>query len=104
MAPEIYRRDPYTHKCDVFSFAMICYHLFEGTPALGGMTPVDAAREMSTEGRRPTWANEVRPLQCMWGGGREGQAVTWANEVRTLQWGGGRRGRQCACEGGRERG
>ncbi len=25
MAPEVYRREPYDHKCDVFSFGLVAY-------------------------------------------------------------------------------
>jgi len=35
MAPEVFRHEFYGLKCDVFSFGMVMYELFEGLMALG---------------------------------------------------------------------
>lgn len=55
MAPEVFRGEPFTGKADVFSFAMICYHLFEGLPPFGNVEPFEAARVAAMEERRPFW-------------------------------------------------
>ena len=61
MAPEVYEEDvflPYTHKIDIWSFAMVCYYLWEGVkPHLPGCvetsTTVNQYRLMLTRGVRP---------------------------------------------------
>lgn len=30
MAPEVFRHERYSMKCDVYSFAMVVYEMFEG--------------------------------------------------------------------------
>ena len=52
-------REAYNKKADVFSFAMLCYHLYEGKPPLAHMNPVEAARAAAETGLRPAWG-EVR--------------------------------------------
>ena len=59
MAPEIYRRQDYTEKVDVYSFSMICYHLFEGHPMLPDLSPAEAARQVANGGTQPIWNNKV---------------------------------------------
>ena len=53
MAPEIFRREIYTKKVDVYSFAMICYLLFEGKLPLSNLSPEEAARSAAETGSRP---------------------------------------------------
>ena len=55
MAPEVFRHEQYNNKVDVYSFAMICYQLFEGVPPFWTLDPVEAARAASMDGKRPTW-------------------------------------------------
>lgn len=54
MAPEVFRNEPFTGKADVFSFGMICYHLYEGLPPFANLDPFDAAKSLS-EDKRPFW-------------------------------------------------
>ena len=44
MAPEVFSHQPYDHKVDVYSFAVIVYELAEGTYFMGHIGPVDCAR------------------------------------------------------------
>jgi serine/threonine protein kinase len=53
MAPEVFRHEPYNLKVDVYSFAMIIFQVFEGTPPFTGMDPVEAARSASMLNLRP---------------------------------------------------
>eukprot|EP00198_Chlamydomonas_reinhardtii_P001505 XP_001690841.1 protein kinase [Chlamydomonas reinhardtii] len=55
MAPEVFRHEPYNNKVDVYSFAMICFQLFEGLPPYWNMDPIEAARAAALKGLRPTW-------------------------------------------------
>ncbi|KAG1673263.1 hypothetical protein FOA52_002543 [Chlamydomonas sp. UWO 241] len=55
MAPEVFRHEQYNNKVDVYSFSMICYHLFEGLAPFHMLGPVDAARAAAVDLRRPTW-------------------------------------------------
>jgi serine/threonine protein kinase len=55
MAPEVYRHDPYNNKVDVYSFAMICFQLFEGVAPFQTLDPLQAARAAAMENKRPTW-------------------------------------------------
>ena len=55
VAPEIYRKEQFNNKCDVYSFAMICYHLFEGMPPFFNISPTDAAAAAAIEAKRPYW-------------------------------------------------
>lgn len=40
-------------QVDVYSYAMILYHLFEHTPPFVGVDPVEAAKAAALENRRP---------------------------------------------------
>ncbi|GFR46936.1 hypothetical protein Agub_g8584 [Astrephomene gubernaculifera] len=55
MAPEVFRHEPYNNKVDVYSFAMICFQLFEGMPPYWNMDPIEAARAAALKGLRPQW-------------------------------------------------
>ena len=53
-APEIYRKESLTTAADVYSFGMICYHLFEAYPPFHTLSPDEAAKAAS-QGKRPEW-------------------------------------------------
>ncbi|KAF5831112.1 protein kinase [Dunaliella salina] len=55
MAPEVFRHEPYNNKVDVYSFAMICYQLFECVPPFWWQDPIEAARGAAMQHKRPTW-------------------------------------------------
>uniref|UniRef100_A0A7S0VEK4 Protein kinase domain-containing protein n=1 Tax=Polytomella parva TaxID=51329 RepID=A0A7S0VEK4_9CHLO len=57
MAPEVFRHELYNNKVDVYSFAMICFQLFDGMPPYWNMDPVEAARNASLRDMRPTWGS-----------------------------------------------
>lgn len=57
MAPEVFRHEPYNDKVDVYAFAMICYHLFEGLPPFWEYDPVRAARAAAIDKQRPLWGH-----------------------------------------------
>lgn len=59
MAPEVFLHEPYNSKVDVYSFAMICYQLFEGRLPYEGVDPIQAARNAAMHRMRPT----LVPLQ-----------------------------------------
>ena len=42
-------------QADVYSFAMICYELFEGSKPFVQMDAMSAARAASLFDRRPSW-------------------------------------------------
>ena len=45
-----------THtQVDVYSFAMICYQLFECVPPFWWQDPIEAARGAAMQHKRPTW-------------------------------------------------
>ena len=54
MAPEVFRHEPYTEKCDVYSFAMIAYHILTLKPPFNGLNGVDAAKMASLDFKRPS--------------------------------------------------
>ena len=54
MAPEVFRHEPYNEKCDVYSFAMICYYLLRLKPPFYNMNGIDAARSAALEYQRPS--------------------------------------------------
>ena len=47
-------------QADVYSFAMICYELFEGSKPFGQMDAMSAARAASLFDRRPSWGKVNR--------------------------------------------
>lgn len=53
-APELFRKEAFTTAVDVYSFGMICYHLFECCAPFASLDPEEAAR-VASEGKRPTW-------------------------------------------------
>lgn len=68
MAPEVFRHEPYNNKVDVYSFAMICFQLFEGVPPFWNMDPIEAARGAALKNLRPQWGptnrhDQVVPLK-----------------------------------------
>ncbi|KAG2500845.1 hypothetical protein HYH03_001606 [Edaphochlamys debaryana] len=65
MAPEVFRHEPYNNKVDVYSFAMICFQLFEGLPPYWNMDPIEAARAAALKGLRPTWGATNRHDQVV---------------------------------------
>ena len=42
-------------QVDVYSFAMICYQLFECIPPFWWQDPIEAARGAAMQHKRPTW-------------------------------------------------
>ena len=56
MAPEVFLHEPYNTKVDVYSFAMICYQLFEGRVPFEGMDAVQAAKNAAMHRSRPPCA------------------------------------------------
>ncbi|EFJ50688.1 hypothetical protein VOLCADRAFT_88470 [Volvox carteri f. nagariensis] len=65
MAPEVFRHEPYNNKVDVYSFAMICFQLFEGLPPYWNMDPIEAARAAALKGLRPQWGPTNRRDQVV---------------------------------------
>eukprot|EP00200_Dunaliella_tertiolecta_P005622 CAMPEP_0202350340 /NCGR_PEP_ID=MMETSP1126-20121109/7453_1 /ASSEMBLY_ACC=CAM_ASM_000457 /TAXON_ID=3047 /ORGANISM="Dunaliella tertiolecta, Strain CCMP1320" /LENGTH=516 /DNA_ID=CAMNT_0048942295 /DNA_START=80 /DNA_END=1630 /DNA_ORIENTATION=+ len=55
MAPEVFRHEPYNLKVDVYSFAIICFQLFEQVAPYATMDPLQAARCAACEDLRPTF-------------------------------------------------
>jgi serine/threonine protein kinase len=56
MAPEVFLHEPYNTKVDVYSFAMICFQLFEGEVPFEGTDPVQAARHAAMHRQRPIFS------------------------------------------------
>jgi serine/threonine protein kinase len=54
MAPEVFLHEPYNAKVDVYSFAMICYELFEGRMPFDGTDAVQAAKDAAMHRQRPS--------------------------------------------------
>lgn len=57
MAPEVFLHEPYNAKVDVYSFAMICFQLFEGCLPFEGTDAVQAARDAALHRRRPVFTS-----------------------------------------------
>jgi hypothetical protein len=61
-----------------YSFAMICFQLFEGLPPFYNIDPIEAARGAALKGLRPTWGTVNRRNQVggtwhvTWPDGRTG--------------------------------
>jgi len=53
MAPEVFRHEPYNAKVDVYSFAMLCFELFEARAPFDRMDAVNVAKAVALEGNRP---------------------------------------------------
>jgi serine/threonine protein kinase len=58
MAPEVFLHEPYNTKVDVYSFAMICFQLFEGRMPFEGCDAVQAAKNAAMHRQRPTFSPE----------------------------------------------
>jgi len=72
MATECFLHEPYNSKVDVYSFAMICYQLFEGEIPFAGIDPIQAAKDAALHGARPYLAglpNGVNPIRIVRLGG-----------------------------------
>ena len=73
MAPEMWASEPYTHKVDVFSFAILAFELLSRTRAYEGhyLTMQQVARAVAESGLRPTlpkrWPTALsKLLACSW--------------------------------------
>ena len=54
MAPEVYQDSPYTHKVDIWSFAFVCFFIWEGVPPmLAGGTSASGYQLGLVGGHRP---------------------------------------------------
>jgi len=53
MAPEVLRHEPYDEKCDVYSFAMLCWEMLTYRVPFEQHQPVQAAFAMAIENKRP---------------------------------------------------
>lgn len=53
MAPEVFLHEPYNTSVDVYSFAMICFQLFEGCVPYEGVDAVQAAKNAAIHKERP---------------------------------------------------
>merc|ERR1711959_880367 len=53
MAPEVLRHEPYDQKCDVYSFAMLCWEMLTYRIPFEQHQPVQAAFAMAIEHKRP---------------------------------------------------
>ena len=60
MAPEVFLRENYNTKVDVFSFAMILYEMFEGKPPFAGEDPYESAFYVARENRRPEFGSKTQ--------------------------------------------
>lgn len=56
MAPEVFLHEPYNTSVDVYSFAMICYQLFEACVPFEGVDALSAARQAALNNLRPAFA------------------------------------------------
>ena len=54
MAPEVFRHEPYGRPVDVYSFAMILYHMLVGEPPWAHLDGLKAVRAAAIEHDRPT--------------------------------------------------
>ncbi|XP_024397964.1 serine/threonine-protein kinase VIK [Physcomitrium patens] len=59
MAPEVFLRQNYNTKVDVFSFAMILYEMFEGASPFSGYEAYDAASKVARENLRPDFDAKI---------------------------------------------
>ena len=53
MAPEVYRHEDYSETVDVYSYAMILYHLLDGRPPWRNLNGAVAAKKAALEAERP---------------------------------------------------
>ena len=59
MAPEVFLRENYNTKVDVFSFGMILYEMFEGEKPFAREDAYEAAYLVAREGRRPQFGSKT---------------------------------------------
>ncbi|KAG0557285.1 hypothetical protein KC19_11G116800 [Ceratodon purpureus] len=59
MAPEVFLRENYNTKVDVFSFGMILYEMFEGEKPFDGEDAYEAAYCVARENRRPVFGSKT---------------------------------------------
>eukprot|EP00873_Tetraselmis_striata_P037854 jgi/Tetstr1/458118/TSEL_004286.t1 len=64
MAPEVFRHEPYNAKVDVYSFAMLCFELFEARAPFDRMDAVNVAKAVALEGNRPIMLALDKPNHC----------------------------------------
>jgi serine/threonine protein kinase len=56
MAPEVFLHEPYNANVDVYSFAMICFQLFEGAAPFEGVDAFLAAQQAALHNLRPQFS------------------------------------------------
>ena len=61
MAPEVLRHEPYDKKCDVYSFAMLCWEMLTYRMPFDNCEPVQAAFAMAIEHKRPEIPRDAHP-------------------------------------------
>ncbi|KAJ1702912.1 hypothetical protein LUZ63_002691 [Rhynchospora breviuscula] len=61
MAPEVIEHEPYDHKADVFSFAVMMWELLTGKIPYEYLTPLQAAVGLVQKGLRPTIPKNANP-------------------------------------------
>merc|ERR1712087_398595 len=61
MAPEVLRHEPYDKKCDVYSFAMLCWEMLTYRIPFDAVQPVQAAFAMAIEHKRPDIPSQCHP-------------------------------------------
>ncbi len=66
MAPEVFRHEPYSEKCDVYSFGMIGFHVLCFFPPFSDRSGIEAARMAALESKRPALPQAVEaPLSAL---------------------------------------
>ncbi|CAG7860728.1 unnamed protein product [Brassica rapa] len=61
MAPEVIEHKPYTHKADVFSYAIVLWELLTGDIPYAFLTPLQAAVGVVQKGLRPKIPKKTHP-------------------------------------------
>ncbi|KAL2614168.1 hypothetical protein R1flu_025860 [Riccia fluitans] len=61
MAPEVFEHRAYDKSVDVFSFAIILYEMFEGSPPFSHMDAYEAARQVAKNEKRPSFTKQYPP-------------------------------------------
>merc|ERR1712087_194110 len=92
MAPEVLRHEPYDQKCDVYSFAILCWEMLTFRLPFEQKQPVQAAFAMALEGQRPSIPAHCPPdverlLERSWSEASEARPsfAQVCDELRTLQ-------------------
>ena len=67
IAPEVLLGQPYSHKCDVWSFGVVCWELLTARVPFDGMSASELARKVAVEGLRlpPPRSTPLPVLQLM---------------------------------------